>query len=131
MTENSPLAPQPSSDSAVLASEPKHCSSFCDFVERLVLPRLLASPAHTRLDGQEGVGNRTVAGRFWFDDEYWKVHSDTHYEPLLLAYWHARAHGEVSTFARTSTASGDRLALNAELTRLRGGRPQHLYIYSE
>jgi len=44
-----------------------------------------------RLDGELSGGNRTVVGVFRGDGRDWKVHEDSHYEPLLIAYEAARA----------------------------------------
>lgn len=111
--------------------EPLYCKSFTEFVERVALPRLLENPSALRLDGEVTGGNREVAGRFFFGGRQWKVHSDTHFEPLLLAYWHARRFGETSTFERASTGSSERLALVPQLRRIRASPHQHLYIYGE
>lgn len=97
--------------------EPRCCETFTDFVERIALPRLLENPRAARLDGEVTGGNRNVAGRFYFGGRQWKVHSDTHFEPLLLAYWHARRFGEGATFDEVGTAAGERLALVPELER--------------
>jgi hypothetical protein len=55
-------------------------------MELVVLPRKRANPAHRRLDGNSSGGNRQIAGMFRHQGKIWKVHADTHYEPLLLAY---------------------------------------------
>lgn len=67
-------------------NEPFYCNTFTEFVERVALPRLLENPRATRLDGQDSGGNRKVAGRFFFAGRQWKVHSDTHSEPVPLGW---------------------------------------------
>ena len=119
------MAPAPRPD------EPLFCNTFTEFVERVALPRLLENPRATRLDGQDSGGNRKVAGRFFFAGKQWKVHSDTHFEPLLLAYWHARRFSEASTFERVATGSDEKLDLVTELRRVRASSHQHLYIYGD
>lgn len=119
------MAPKPRPD------EPLFCNTFTEFVERVALPRLLENPRALRLDGQDGVGNRKVAGRFLLAGRQWKVHSDTHFEPLLLAYWHARRFGETATFERVATGADEKLDLVTELRRIRASPNQYLYIYGE
>lgn len=111
--------------------EPSFCNTFTEFVERVALPRLLENPRATRLDGEVTGGNRQVAGRFFFGGRQWKVHSDTHFEPLLLAYWHARRFGVAATFERAATGAGEKLDLVTELRRIRASPNQHFYIYGD
>lgn len=119
------MAPAPRPD------EPRFCDTFTEFVERVALPRLLENPRALRLDGRDTGGNREVAGRFYFGSRQWKVHSDTHFEPLLLAYWHARRFGEAATFERVVTGSDEKLDIVPELRRVRASPHQHLYVYGD
>ncbi|MEZ5989925.1 MAG: hypothetical protein R3F30_12525 [Planctomycetota bacterium] len=106
------------------------CDSFQQFVEAVVLPRLLENPGDARLDGwTEAKGNWEVAGRFRFDGQVWKAHEDCRYEPLLLAYWSAMARGEEQTFVRADTEHGVRLDLVHDLQALRTTRHRYLYLY--
>jgi hypothetical protein len=59
-------------------------SSYERFVEAVVLPRREQNPEHRRLDGWASGGNFKVAGVFDYDGQTWKVHEDSHYEPLLM-----------------------------------------------
>ncbi len=103
--------------------------TFAAFVEGVVLPRLRAHPERKRLDGWEKGGNIEVAGRFRFDRDEWVAHEDCHFDPLLLAYWSARARGEARTFVRADTKKGVRLDLAADLQALRRSRWRYLYLY--
>lgn len=104
--------------------------SFAQFVEAVVLLRMLENPGDERLDGwQESKGHWEVAGRFRFDGQVWKAHEDCRYEPLLLAYWSTRARGADRTFVRTDTERGIRLDLVSELQALRPVQHRYLYLY--
>ncbi len=59
---------------------------FLSFMTNNVLPLRPAHPDRLRLDGQRCGGNRTEFGRFRWREKKWVVNSDTHLEPLLLAY---------------------------------------------
>jgi hypothetical protein len=104
--------------------------SYVSFVENVVLPRRSQNPAHIRLDGEVAGGNRTVAGLFRGDGREWKVHEDSHYEPLLIAYDAVKA-GDAWPFVEAPTKSGTSLDLKPELRqRLSNRRHKYLYIYS-
>jgi hypothetical protein len=60
--------------------------SYERFVEDVVLPRRQRAPADRRLDGWPSGGNFKIAGIFDYEGRRWKVHEDSHYEPLLIAY---------------------------------------------
>lgn len=99
------------------------------FVEQVILPMRSANPTDKRLDGQPTGGNRDVVGRFKHQRRLWKVHADTHYEPLLLAY-EALVTGETSDpFVATPTSRGYRLDLVPVLQARRLARHRHMYIY--
>lgn len=104
--------------------------SYVAFVEHVVLPRRSRNPHHIRLDGETSGGNTVVAGVFRHDGREWKVHEDSHYEPLLIAY-EAMKGGDPSPFVEQQTKRGTALDLKPEL-RLRRSNPRHkhLYIYS-
>jgi hypothetical protein len=108
--------------------------NFVAFVEAEVLPRLLQNPQHARLDGwTESKGNWTVIALFRHDGHVWRVHADSHYEPLILAYYGVKFRHESPTFVRTETdKDGVRLDLSPELGALRPTRranARYLYIY--
>jgi hypothetical protein len=104
--------------------------SYISFVEDVVLPRRARNPRHIRLDGESVGGNRTVAGVFRGRDAEWKVHEDSHYEPLLIAYEAAKA-GDPWPFVEAPTKSGTALDLKPELRqRMSDDRHKHIYIYS-
>src|SRR5688572_18038462 len=68
--------------------------SFREFMKQLILPMQADHPEDTRLDGQPSGGNREVVARFSHGGRRWKVHADTHYRQLLVAY-EALRDGEV------------------------------------
>src|SRR5687768_1528011 len=103
--------------------------SYERFVEAIVLPRRDANPSHRRLDGWASGGNLAVAGHFRYDGRKWKVHEDSHYEPLLIAYDAFKA-GDTSPFVEEPTKRGAALNLRPELrTRMSAPRFKYIYIY--
>jgi len=60
-------------------------ASFSAFMRDAVIPHRQANPAARRLDLAWSGGNRAVFGRFLHHGRRWKVHSDTHFEPLEIA----------------------------------------------
>jgi hypothetical protein len=100
---------------------------FRSFMQIVVLPSKAAQPTAIRLDGARTGGNRTVAGTFRHHGTLWKVHADTHYEPLEIAY-KAALEGQ-DPFVEGRTSSGKCLALRADLRASQRSRPKYLYIY--
>jgi hypothetical protein len=95
-------------------------------MEHDILPRQAANPSHIRLDGMLSGGNREVAGQFVHGGKIWRIHADTRYEPLKLAY-HALKTKASDPFKQSTTKKdGRRLDLKAAIQRP-GAR--HLYIY--
>ena len=104
-------------------------ASFVDFVESKVLPHRDAHPDWIRLDGAQSGGNWEIFGRFERAGARWKVHSDSHFEPLLIAYEAARAGDD--PFVEAATTRGLRLDLRDDLAaRVKSGF-RHLYIYND
>lgn len=104
--------------------------SYAAFVEGVVLPKRAANPNDRRLDGEESGGNWAVAGIFQHEGRRWKVHEDSHYEPLLIAYDAVRR-GDPSPFVLEPTARGVCLNLKPELRRaMTNQRHKYLYVYS-
>jgi hypothetical protein len=104
--------------------------SYVSFVEKVVLPRRTLNPHHIRLDGEVAGGNRTVAGVFRGGGREWKVHEDSHYEPLLIAYEAARA-GDPWPFVEAPTKTGTALDLKPDLRERMSDRShKYMYIYS-
>lgn len=99
--------------------------SFGQWVEAEVLARR----EQKRLDGATTGGNRTVAGRFRHGGKAWKVHADTHLEPLLLAYEAQQAGADPFKVGRSRT--GLTLELIDDLQARRRTRHKHLYIYEQ
>jgi hypothetical protein len=76
-----------------------------------------------------------VFGYFRYNKQTWKVHEDTHYIPLDIAY-EDRNSGEVPFVELpTATGKGLRLALSGKLREVQQERQQsryeYLYIYSK
>ncbi len=103
-------------------------NSFEEYVKSFVILQKGANPNHKRLDGKDSGGNREIAGLFRFNDKVWKVHADTHYEPLLIAY-NAKTKTPF-TETSTNTGKGKSLLLIDELQReMSKPKFKHLYIY--
>jgi len=103
--------------------------SFREFVEQIVLPMQAESPDDKRLDGQPTGGNREVVGIFWHGGRRWRVHADTHYRQLLIAYDAVRTGELEDPFIEQPTARGTCLDLVPELRRRTGERAKYLYVY--
>lgn len=100
---------------------------FISFMEELVLPRHEGRPADVRLDGEPSGGNRQVVGRFWHNGRLWKVHADTRYEPLIVAY-RAVQRGIPDPFVETPSQDAGSRCLELVPT-LRSGRSRRKYMY--
>jgi hypothetical protein len=103
--------------------------TFEAFTEAVVLPGRTANPRHRRLDGQEGVSNREVAGAFEHLGRTWRVDADTHYAPLLLAYDEVRA-GRDPFVVRPTGGGRVKLVLNDNVHARLGTRFQYFYAYA-
>ena len=107
---------------------------FADFGEMMrqaVLPMHLAAPGNVRLDSPRTDGNWDVLCRFRWRDRVWKVHMDSHYEPLLLAYygWHCVAKDEV--FVEAPMKNGVRLDIVDSVIGIRPTQHRYLYLYRD
>lgn len=104
-------------------------SSFERFVDNVVLPRRQANPADRRLDGWPSGGNFAIAGVVRYAGRQWKVHEDSHYEPLLIAY-EAMREGDDAPFIEEPTKNGVSLNLKPELrAKMATAHFKYLYIY--
>lgn len=103
-------------------------TSFVAFVRAAVLPLRAAHPDRLRLDGGTTAGNREVFGRFTHNGTTWRVHADTHVQPLLIAL--AAAERGADPFVEKPTSDGRSLKL-AEEIRPDPTAPQHLYVYAD
>jgi hypothetical protein len=104
-------------------------TTFRAFMEGAVIPHRDAHPEWIRLDGAQTGGNWEVFGRFERAGARWRVHADSHFEPLLIAYDATRA-GE-DPFVEEPTTRGLRLDLREDLgARVKSGF-RHLYIYND
>lgn len=102
--------------------------SYMAFVEAEVKPRRARYPHHKRLDGNLTGGNWKVVGVFRHDGRHWKVHADSHYEPLLIAY-EALSAGDQKPFVEEATRAGRCLNLRSDLRRLMSTPARFKYIY--
>jgi hypothetical protein len=105
-------------------------SSFRAFMEQLIVPMQASNPHDKRLDGQPSGGNREVVGYFWHDGRRWKVHADTHYRQLLIAYEALKSGQVQDPFVEHPTVRGTSLDLIPALRSRSLEREKHLYIYS-
>ena len=105
-------------------------ASFVELVEQRVLPHRDAHPDWHRLDGAQTGGNWEVFGRFMRGGARWKVHADSHFEPLLIAYEAVRAEGG-DPFIEAPTTRGLRLDLREDLAQQVTSGFRHLYIYND
>ena len=105
-------------------------ASFIAFMESVVIPKKAANPNDIRLDGETSGGNRTVAGMFQHHNKVWKVHADTRYEPLMLAYNSIKEGKADDPFMEEPTRNGNSLILtNSVRGLMKKPRFKHLYIY--
>ena len=104
--------------------------SFVEFMEHGVLPHHKAHPDWKRLDGAATGGNWEVFGRFMRGGARWRVHADTHFDPLLIAYEAARIEGG-DPFIEAPTSRGMRLDLREDLSQRVMSGFRHLYIYDD
>jgi hypothetical protein len=96
-------------------------------MEQLVLPRKKQHPTHIRLDGQTTGSSQRVFGRFKRNGKSWKVHEDTRYEPLKIAYDAEMAGGNPFCDPKaTETGKGICIELTPDLWHK---RYKYLYIY--
>lgn len=100
---------------------------FVAFVEAVALPSKAAQPNAIRFDGALTGGNFDVVGTFRHHGKEWKVHADTHYRPLELAY--AAAQSKQDPFVETPTKRGVCLVLTQQLRGQQKSRAKYLYIY--
>ena len=94
----------------------------------LIIPAQNANPNHKRLDGRTSGGNRNIFDCFQHYGRTWKMHSDTHCEPLMLAYNLAINDGD--PFIENTTKGGNTLlVLQPEVKNRQSSGCKHLYIY--
>jgi hypothetical protein len=98
--------------------------TFVDFMEQRVIPTQKANPSHIRLDGKIIGGNRRVFGYFKHSGRTWKVHSDTHYAPLMTAY--KQTNQGLNPFNQVNTPNG-KLSLKVNQST----QPYYHYIYED
>lgn len=105
--------------------------SFEEFIARVVLPRRAGHPGHVRLDGQPSGSNKEVIGRFRHAGGVWRVHADSHYEPLLLAYRAATEEGSSPFVIQTTAGGSQSLSLRDDLQGRRSRQHKDMYIYRD
>ena len=104
-------------------------ASFDVFMRECIEPLRAEHPSWRRLDGASSGGNRGVVATFRHDGEVWKVHADTHFEPLEIARRATRAEPGSDPFVVEHARAGRCLALREDLRRQYASRHKHLYIY--
>jgi hypothetical protein len=102
-------------------------SDFLSFMQSVVLPRHASHPDDVRLDGATTGGNWDVAGMFQHQGKTWKVHADTHYEPLEIAYQAASAGQD--PFIESPMTNRMCLVLTKALHATQQSPHKYLYIY--
>lgn len=113
----------------ILGGEMTH-ENFLAFMESVIIPQKTANPNDIRLDGRTSGGNRIVAGMFRHHNKVWKVHSDTRYEPLMLAYESLKEDKSGDPFVEEPTRNGNCLTLKDSIQKsMEKPRFKHLYIY--
>ena len=107
--------------------------SYPAFIRAVVMPMHLAAPDDVQLDGRAAGGNRDVAGRFRFRSEVWRVHMDSRYEPLLLAYyaWVYLKGEDTLVEAVAEREGGRRLDIHPDVRSINAVGPRYLYIYPD
>jgi hypothetical protein len=105
--------------------------NFKEYIELFVKPRKSENPDHFRLDGWKSGSNLEIAGVFRHQNKVWKVHGDTRYEPLLLAYDVMTKRLEDPFIEQiTITGKGNTLTLKNDVQQLLSKpRFKYLYIY--
>lgn len=103
-------------------------NDFCSFYREVVAPLKVTNPARKRLDGQSAGGSRDSAGEFIFGDRTWTVHTDTHLEPLQIAF--DGFEEGINPFVVRETSRGFALTLSRELRAKQSTGFKHMYIYS-
>jgi len=101
---------------------------YCSFYREVVEPLKVNNPAQKRLDGRSSGGSRDSAGEFIFDNRTWTVHTDSHFEPLQIAF--ESFENGINPFVVRETARGLALTLTKELWEGQSTRFKHMYIYS-
>ena len=105
---------------------------FLELMESALLADRAANPTHVRLDGAQTGGNWEVAGRFRHHGKVWKVHADTHYEPLMIAYNAVKKNNSFDPFVEQPTQHGKCLVLKDPLHHSKSvPRFKHIYIYED
>jgi hypothetical protein len=103
---------------------------FVSFMRCSVLPHQKEHPKDIRLDGELTGRNRKVFVYFRHNGHVWKVHEDTHYEPLMLALSAAQVGEDPFVESDTAKGKGRCLVLTGELAAHQQTGHKYLYIYS-
>jgi hypothetical protein len=106
-------------------------SDFGEMMRQVVLPMHLAEPSHARLDSPRTDGNWDVLCRFRWKGTVWKVHFDSRYEPLLLAYYGWQFGLGDDVFVEAPMEKGVRLDITPSLAGVRPTSHRYLYLYRD
>lgn len=99
--------------------------SFEELMENNIIPLHKNNSDWIRLDGRLEGGNRKIYALFMYESILWKIHSDTRFEPLEIAY--EKFKDKKDPFNKNQTRGGNlSLKLKDELKY-----KKHLYIYKK
>ncbi len=106
---------------------------FIDFMVDMVKPDKRNNPDHIRLDGKLKGSNGKIYGKFKHFGKIWKVHQDTRYLPLELAYNAAMNDKDPFVRGLTRTKKKPKLKLSDEIRKLQSdqqdSKSDYLNIY--
>jgi hypothetical protein len=106
-------------------------TDFGAMMRQVVIPMHMAEPSHARLDSPRTDGNWDVLCRFQWKARVWKVHMDSHFEPLMLAYYGWQYSLGDDVFVESAIETGVRLDIVDVVAAIRPTRHRYLYLYRD
>ena len=117
---------------------PESFSSYCQFVEKFVIPLSAKNPSWKTLNGDAG-SSQAIAAKFLYDGTIWKVHEDARFDSLLAPYQATQGVGDPSAFVVAKTRLKT-MKLKDGSSKVSGGNPKlvpktgfgsekHFYVY--
>lgn len=107
--------------------------SFLELMEQVIVPRFEADPNSTRIGSKAlGGGPRMPSCYFVYRGRTWRVHGDSAYQPLMIAYKAMKSGALPYPFVEKtkSRGSGLCLLLHESLAPVLASLPiQRMYIY--
>jgi hypothetical protein len=104
---------------------------FGEMMRAVVIPMHLVAPDHLRLDSPRTDGNWDVLCRFRWRTGVWKVHFDSRYEPLILAYYGWSFGLGEAVFVEVPMDAGVRLDIAPSIAVIRPTSHRYLYLYRD